>query len=170
MRARHSGIINISSTARIEARPSRTLYSASKFALEAVSEALHQEVQQLGIRVLLVEPGWFRTLFSSAVRVPEVPLPREYEGTIVETMMQFSRTTVGASTPGDVEKGTNAIFEVAMGEGVGDGVQGYLRLPLGKDGCERWRLKLQSLRENMDIGNDAGLRTNLNGVSLLRNS
>jgi short-subunit dehydrogenase len=46
MRERGSGcIVNMSSTAGIEAKPSRTMYCASKFALEAFSEALSEEVR-----------------------------------------------------------------------------------------------------------------------------
>lgn len=82
MRERKSGIIvNISSTAGIEARATRTLYSGSKFALEAFSEALHAEVSPLGIRVLIVEPRAFRTPFGSKTIAPAHPLPPEYEGT-----------------------------------------------------------------------------------------
>ncbi|TVY86263.1 putative oxidoreductase, partial [Lachnellula willkommii] len=77
MRARHSGtIVQISSATGLEAKPSRSLYSASKFGLEAFSEALYHEVKPLGIRVLLVEPGWFGTNFSHALVTPAVELPR----------------------------------------------------------------------------------------------
>lgn len=92
MRVRRRGtIINIFSSAGIEVRASRTLYCASKFALEGFSESLYQEVQPLGIRVLLVEPGAFRTRFGSGVQSPEMQLPKGYQGTIVEKMVEISR-------------------------------------------------------------------------------
>ena len=65
MRARRSGcIINISSIAGRLAAPGSGYYSASKFAVEGLSDALRKEVGPLGIRVMVVEPGAFRTEFA----------------------------------------------------------------------------------------------------------
>ena len=62
MRARRGGtIVNVSSIAGLVSRPYGGLYSASKHAIEAISEALHFEVQQFGIRVVMVEPGQYGT-------------------------------------------------------------------------------------------------------------
>ena len=62
MRARRSGyIINISSQAGLMANPGTAFYSATKHALEGLTEGLVREVKPLGIRVTAVEPGPFRT-------------------------------------------------------------------------------------------------------------
>src|SRR5215471_20258584 len=61
MRERPSGfVVNISSVGGLVAHPGSGFYAATKFAVEAVSEALSKEVAPLGIKVLLVEPGPFR--------------------------------------------------------------------------------------------------------------
>ncbi|MCP3136069.1 SDR family oxidoreductase [Pyxidicoccus xibeiensis] len=62
MRARRSGlIINISSLGGVVGLPFQSMYSASKFALEGLTESLRQEVAPFGIQATLVQPGDVRT-------------------------------------------------------------------------------------------------------------
>jgi NAD(P)-dependent dehydrogenase (short-subunit alcohol dehydrogenase family) len=66
MRERGSGtIVNVTSLAGLVTPPTGGAYSATKYALEAVSEALHYEVGHFGLRVALVEPGFFETDFQA---------------------------------------------------------------------------------------------------------
>lgn len=70
MRRQGSGcIVNVASVAGRIGIPFHGLYSASKFALEGMTEALRIEVRPFGIRVTLVEPGSFRTQTTSNRRV-----------------------------------------------------------------------------------------------------
>ncbi len=65
MRERGSGVIvNVSSIAGRVSAPLGGFYSASKYAVEALSEALHYEIGHFGVRVALVEPGGFETNFD----------------------------------------------------------------------------------------------------------
>jgi NAD(P)-dependent dehydrogenase (short-subunit alcohol dehydrogenase family) len=62
MRKRRQGfIVNLSSIGGLRSFPAIGWYNATKFAVEGLSEALWQEVEPLGIRVMLVEPSGFRT-------------------------------------------------------------------------------------------------------------
>ncbi|KAG9239154.1 putative short chain oxidoreductase/dehydrogenase [Amylocarpus encephaloides] len=151
MRARgHGTVVQISSTAGIEARASRSAYSASKFALEGMSEALSNEVRPLGIRVVLVELGAFRTPFSRRCVLPRAVLPGGYEGTELGKMMDVVlKGYAGGQALGDVEKAGEIIFEVVMGEGRGEGMD-RLRLPLGKDSAARWKVVIDELKGTLD--------------------
>jgi NAD(P)-dependent dehydrogenase (short-subunit alcohol dehydrogenase family) len=60
---RHGYIINMSSLSAVIGLPFSGLYSASKFALEGMTESLRLEVRRFGIHVVLIEPGDFRTRF-----------------------------------------------------------------------------------------------------------
>ncbi len=65
MRAQGEGlIVNIGSLGGVIALPFQALYSASKFAVEGLTEALRLEVRPFGIRVTLIEPGDMRTSFT----------------------------------------------------------------------------------------------------------
>jgi short-subunit dehydrogenase len=69
MRERGSGtIVNVSSLAGRVAPPFDAFYSATKFGVEGLSEALHYEVGHFGIRVVLIEPGMFETSFGANER------------------------------------------------------------------------------------------------------
>jgi len=65
MREQGSGwIVNVTSVAGVVAGPLAGFYAATKFALEAMSEALHLEVGHFGVKVLIVEPGGIETAFG----------------------------------------------------------------------------------------------------------
>jgi len=58
---RHGFIVNFSSLAGLHSFPALGYYNATKFAVEGLSGALCQEVEPLGIKVIIVEPSGFRT-------------------------------------------------------------------------------------------------------------
>jgi NADP-dependent 3-hydroxy acid dehydrogenase YdfG len=66
-RSRKSGlVVNISSLGGLVTLPFQGFYSASKYALESMSDALRMEVAPHGIKVVVIEPGDFRTNFSAS--------------------------------------------------------------------------------------------------------
>jgi NAD(P)-dependent dehydrogenase (short-subunit alcohol dehydrogenase family) len=70
MRERGSGVVvNVSSIAGRVSAPLGGYYSASKYALEAISESLHYEIGHWGVKVRIVEPGGFDTSFGDNRRI-----------------------------------------------------------------------------------------------------
>ncbi len=107
MRAQQSGhIIQISSIGGVFAVPTVGLYHASKWGLEGFSQALAAEVNGLGIKVTIVEPGGFATEWgtTSAHRAREIPA---YDA--ARASLSHIRTT---STPGDPKATASALFRI----------------------------------------------------------
>ncbi|KAJ3579048.1 hypothetical protein NPX13_g1521 [Xylaria arbuscula] len=152
MRAKGRGnIVLISSGAGFIARPGRGVYSASKFAIEAVHESLKQEVETLGIKVLIVEPGAFRTNFSLRLVTPaahENGFSEGYRGTALDSMVTSSKgiTEIPPAqfVRGDPEKGARHIFNAVV-EG-----HDYLRMILGGDCVVALEQKIGQLRHDLE--------------------
>jgi NAD(P)-dependent dehydrogenase (short-subunit alcohol dehydrogenase family) len=68
LRMRKGRIINISSVLGFVGMPMQSMYSASKFALEGLTESLYYELAKHDVQVCLVEPGGFRTNFSNNLK------------------------------------------------------------------------------------------------------
>ncbi len=91
MRAQHGGlIVNISSLGGIFGMPFSGLYSASKFAIEGLSEALRLETSVSGVRVVLVEPGDMKTGLPEARRDVAAAVGSAYEPAF-RNMMKLSK-------------------------------------------------------------------------------
>ena len=112
-RERGSGVIvNVSSIAGRVGSPYAGAYSASKYALEAMSESLHFEVGQQGIRLHLIEPGRFAPAVSgNIVRVAS------WEGSAQQQRAQAFREATGAlggdGPPADPQDVADAIARAA---------------------------------------------------------
>ena len=150
MRERKMGaIVNVSSIGGLDCLATSGVYGASKFALEGMSESLAQEVASFNIRVLIVEPGGFRTNFLGANATQPTPASSAYKGTIVDIVSQKFKEMDGKQG-GDTEKGAERIYEFIVGEGMGKGKTNYLRLPIGSDCYERGTKALRSKLENLE--------------------
>jgi NAD(P)-dependent dehydrogenase (short-subunit alcohol dehydrogenase family) len=77
-RQRLGRIVNLSSVQGLIPAPYMALYASSKHALEGYSESLDHEVRDAGVRVVLVEPAYTRTLFESSLLQADQPLD-EYQ-------------------------------------------------------------------------------------------
>jgi NAD(P)-dependent dehydrogenase (short-subunit alcohol dehydrogenase family) len=137
MRARRSGaIVQLSSMGGQLSFPGFSAYSATKFALVGMSEALAAEVRGLGITVLVVEPGSFRTgLFSATSASAQIA---DYAATVGPTRRMIE--TNNGTQPGDPAKAAAAILTAL------DAAQTPLRLPLGDDAVDAVLGHLDSVR------------------------
>jgi NAD(P)-dependent dehydrogenase (short-subunit alcohol dehydrogenase family) len=141
-RERRAGtVVQITSMGGVVTAPGFGAYCAAKHALEAVSECLAAEVVPFGVRVLIVEPGAFRTrLFGSAFRsLPALPA---YEATVGPTR-RYAEHNDGAQG-GDPLKAAKAIVDAV------DAGAPTLRLPLGADAVQAIREKVLRLTADVD--------------------
>ncbi|MCA8092084.1 SDR family NAD(P)-dependent oxidoreductase [Burkholderia anthina] len=135
-------IVNISSVGGIVASPGVGFYNATKFAVEALSESLAQELAPLGVRVLIVEPGPFRTDWAgrSANQAPQTL--DDYAGTAklrTDTIRGYS-----GKQPGDPARAADAIVKMVESD------DAPLRLLLGKVALTNANRKLDALRHDFD--------------------
>lgn len=154
MRAQRSGaIVNVSSLGGQLSVAGFGAYSASKFALEGVSEALAQEVAPFGIRVLIVEPGAFRTSFA-AEALKHMPVMEAYRDVVGGTR-QFAHGMNGTQE-GDPLRAAEAI-ERALGA-----ERTPLRLQLGADAVGSVRAHAEQLLADLaaweQVSTDVGFR------------
>ena len=114
MRARRSGcILNISSIAGRLAAPGSGYYSASKFAVEGLSDALRKEVGPLGIKVMVVEPGAFRTEFAGHSLKQASARIADYASTAGPRRKENDRTH--GTQPGDPARAARLLIDVVQG-------------------------------------------------------
>lgn len=97
MRERSRGtIVNVSSVAGIVAAPLGGAYAATKHAVEAISEALHYELNHFGVRTIIIEPGVIETAFQDNARWLGVDNPPYDE---LWKQWEAARLTLAGGTP-----------------------------------------------------------------------
>ena len=127
MRSARSGrILNISSIGGYRGAAGFGVYSSTKFAVEGLSEALHAELEPLGIHVTVIEPGYFRTDFldSSSLSVSARQID-DYEATAGK--VRTVAAGLSHNQPGDPSKLADVLI------GFVEAPNPPVRLPLGSD-------------------------------------
>ncbi|KAI0506966.1 hypothetical protein F5B22DRAFT_638931 [Xylaria bambusicola] len=163
LRPRKSGYIaNFGSIGSWFGGPVFSHYCAAKWAVSGFTESVHNEVKELGINALVIEPGYFRTEFLQAQgnnrKLVSNMLEAEYKGTAVEA----SRKAIAAVNNrqlGDVDKGAKVIVDVLTGTGVAAGKAFPIRLPLGSDCVRDIRAKMASTEALIQEWEDVLLST-----------
>ena len=147
-RAGRGHVVNISAIAGYFAFPGWGIYSATKFAVEGLTEAMAIELAPLGIHATVVEPGFFRTNFLDprSLVTTALSLP-DYAKTVGE--MRAAMASVNHRQPGDPEKLSRALLKLV------DSDKPPLRLPLGTDTvariAEKHRLVEAELKSWLDV-------------------
>lgn len=112
MREKRSGvIINVSSIAALQTAPGSGYYAATKCALEGLSGGLRAEVEPLGIKVIVVEPGAFRTDFAGRSLTQSEKVIKDYEQTA--GARRIGKDTSHGTQPGDPDKAAELMIMAA---------------------------------------------------------
>jgi NAD(P)-dependent dehydrogenase (short-subunit alcohol dehydrogenase family) len=115
MRAQRSGhIFQLSSLGGVIARPNLGGYNASKWAVEALSDSLSQEVESFGVKVTIVEPGPFRSDWNGTSMDRAEPMSA-YDGVLAEDRSMLSGENA-FTQPGDPARAAQALLTVLNSE------------------------------------------------------
>jgi NAD(P)-dependent dehydrogenase (short-subunit alcohol dehydrogenase family) len=153
MRSRRSGrILNVSSLGGFNSSSGFGIYCSTKFAVEGISEAMHDELEGLGIKVTVVEPGYFRTDFLDGRSLST-------ETTVIEDYASTAGAVRGAvpglnhAQPGDPVKGATAFLTLA------DADNPPVRAQLGSDCLKELDTKITQLRTESQAWRDLAVST-----------
>src|ERR1700722_17158610 len=148
MRARKKGhIVNLSSIGGLVSFATTGYYHATKYAVEGLSESLAQEVAPLGIKVLIVDPGPFRTDWAGrSINRPRTRLP-DYEQTAGKRRAETEARS--GNQAGDPVRGGQAIIKAVEAK------DPPLRLLLGKLALDLAYKKLETQKANFDAWAEA---------------
>ncbi|AKS33702.1 oxidoreductase [Mycolicibacterium goodii] len=143
MRARRSGtIVNVSSIGAPRSNPASGYYTATKAALEGMSDALNREVAPLGIRVMVIEPGAFRTDFAGRSLMESRTVIDDYAETAGKRRKENDHTH--GTQQGDPDRAAQVIIATVEGE------QAPFRLLLGTDAIQIVRDEYQTRIDEID--------------------
>jgi len=123
-RKRGSGVIvNVSSVNGRVSSPLAAAYSASKYALEAITESLHLEVRHFGVRCVLIEPG----IIATGIKAIEPDLgPADYAGLWEQWAGANTKMTGTSGIPGP------EVVALAIARAIEDSATPF-RVPVGQD-------------------------------------
>lgn len=143
MRVRRSGcIVNIASVGGLVGFPGSGYYAATKFAVEGLSESLAQEVEPLGIHVLLVEPGPFRTDWAGRSLRQAPGFMADYEATAGRRRREIAGYS--GTQPGDPARAAELIIQAVQSP------RPPAHLVLGRQGYEVVERQLRSMLEELE--------------------
>jgi NAD(P)-dependent dehydrogenase (short-subunit alcohol dehydrogenase family) len=163
MRAKRTGAIAfMGSIGGWDSGANYGLYSAVKFALAGISLSLREEVKSFGIKVTIIEPGYFRTNFLSSGGGHKVTAKKVIEelGPVTEPAKQML-TQYHHQQPGDPVKGAQLIVDALRGTGPCAGKTLPRRLLLGSDAVAFVEGVLQKEKEELEEWREISVTTDI---------
>lgn len=152
MREQRSGtIFNVSSIAGRFSNPASGYYSATKYAIEGMSDALLKEVSPLGIKVIVVEPGAFRTDFAGRSLTGAKKEISDYDETAGKRRKENDETH--GTQPGDPKKAAQAIIKIEKED------QPPFRFLMGSDAIEIIQKELETQIKELEDWKEISLTT-----------
>lgn len=152
MREQRSGtIFNVSSIAGRFSNPASGYYSATKYAIEGMSDALLKEVSPLGIKVIVVEPGAFRTDFAGRSLTGAKKEISDYDETAGKRRKENDETH--GTQPGDPKKAAQAIIKIEKEK------QPPFRFLMGSDAIEIIQKELETQIKELEDWKKISLTT-----------
>ncbi|KAI1750348.1 NAD(P)-binding protein [Xylaria castorea] len=159
MRQRGCGtIVQISSVLGLAVFPALGMYSASKFALEAISEAISQETSSFGIRTLIVNLGTFRTNFLAPGAMAVIEPSESYKPPHVVAAGIQSEHDKHGNQLGDPEKAAKVIHDAISRND--PSLAKVLRLPIGEDCWTIATARMDQVRNDFDVCKEVAYSTN----------
>ncbi|GDX99714.1 short-chain dehydrogenase/reductase [Phycisphaerae bacterium] len=149
MRERRSGsIVMMSAAAAINNYAGFGIYGATKCALEGLAESLKAELQPFGIKIMIVQPGPFRTDF-----IGKGDMARGMNPAYAATAGKFATLLAGmqGKQPGDPNRAATAIFDALAAENM------PTRLVLGKYAVNKQKAKLSTLASDLTTWEQVGI-------------
>jgi len=157
LRKQRSGhIINVSSLFAFDPLTGWALYGSTKNAVEGISHGLAKELEPFGIKVTVIEPGLFRTGFTSkeSFAVAENAIS-DYENTGVGAKRKSTKTFHGTQ-PGDPAKLAAVVIKLGHTENP------PLHLPIGTDSIKNYHIYTDRLANDVNAWMKDSLSTDYN--------
>lgn len=150
---RSGTVVNMSSMLGQVAIPGGGIYSLCKFAIEGASEALAAELAPFGIRVIVLEPGQFRTdiMKKDGVLGGEM-VSEHYQSSAVGQSRAFVQQLVDKEeelVAGDPKKLGDVVVEIVDRVGRGKELDQVLRVPLGTDAFALLDGKVENMQKEL---------------------
>ena len=150
MRAkRHGNIVFLGSVASYRRSPGCPLYNSAKFAVSGLAEGLSLDLEHLGIRTIVIEPGVFRTSLLSSDTMPRFDSHMEDYDPIYK--MQQKVKDMSGNQEGDPLKLSKLLIDIiSHSPSLGNVPEKAVRIPIGRDAYDIVKTKLTSQLSDLE--------------------